>query len=105
MPSLIRRLLAFVRSGTLGGGPPGEGALARRLRRRRDRGLLTGLDDRLLRDMGLRREVSPAGLDIVPLSCADPGAGIRHAKPLPDRLRRDETVALPRHGRAALDRP
>ena len=111
MPSLLRRLLALGRSGAPGGGPsgeggpPGEGTLARHLRRRRDRTLLAGLDERLLRDMGLRREVSPTGLDILPLSSADPGARIRHAKPLQDSVCRDETAAWPRHGRAALDRP
>ena len=111
MPSLIRRLLALGRSGAPEGGPsgeggpPGEGTLARHLRRRRDRTLLAGLDERLLRDMGLRREVSPAGLDILPLSSADPGTRIRHGKPLPDRLRQDEIAPWPRHGRAAPDRP
>ncbi len=100
MPSLIRRLLGRA---VAEGGPPGEGALARHLRQRRDRTRLAGLDDRLLRDMGLRREISPAGLDIVPLSSTDPGGPARHAKPLQDR--ESWAAAPPRHGRAALDRP
>ncbi|MBK3424017.1 DUF1127 domain-containing protein, partial [Methylobacterium ajmalii] len=58
-------------------GPPGEGALARHLRQRRDRARLDGLDDRLLRDVGLRREGTRAGIDFVPLSSADPRASPR----------------------------
>ncbi|WP_279359934.1 DUF1127 domain-containing protein [Methylobacterium indicum] len=69
---LIRRLLAALGLGRPGSGPPGEGALARHLRQRRDRARLEGLDDRLLRDVGLRREGTRAGIDFVPLSSADP---------------------------------
>ncbi|KMO14095.1 DUF1127 domain-containing protein [Methylobacterium platani] len=70
MPPLIRRLLALRRPPAPWGGPPGEGAVARFLRQARDRTRLADLDDRLLRDLGLRREVSGAGFDFLPLSSA-----------------------------------
>ncbi|MGX7707536.1 DUF1127 domain-containing protein [Methylobacterium sp. Gmos1] len=107
MPPLIRRLLALRRSNTPGSGPPGEGGLSRHLRQRRDRTQLSSLDDRLLRDMGLRREVSPAGLDFVPLSPADPGAGAHLARVPQDCRNRHAggSVASSPHGRAALDWP
>ncbi|GJD63390.1 hypothetical protein MPEAHAMD_3558 [Methylobacterium frigidaeris] len=105
MLPLIRRLLVLCRPGAPGSGPPGEGALSRHLRQRRDRTRLTWLDDRLLRDMGLRREVSPAGLDFVPLSSADPNGGPRPARLPQDCRSRDETgpAASSPHSRAALD--
>ncbi len=77
LPQPIRRLLAALGPARPGAGPPGEGALARHLRQRRDRARLDGLDDRLLRDVGLRREGTRAGIDFVPLSSADPRASPR----------------------------
>ncbi|TGD96049.1 DUF1127 domain-containing protein [Methylobacterium nonmethylotrophicum] len=107
MLPLIRLVLALCRPGGPGGGPPGEGALARTLRQRRDRARLAALDDRLLRDMGLRRETSAAGLDFVPLSPADPVAAARPASSPRDCRGRDErgfpATASHRHG--AIDWP
>ncbi|WP_171070194.1 DUF1127 domain-containing protein [Methylobacterium terricola] len=90
MPSLIRLLRALCRPPAPRGGPPGEGAWARQLRQARDRTRLAGLDDRLLRDIGLRREVSAAGFDFVPLSSADPAATAKFAPSSDDCRSRPE---------------
>ncbi|MGF3024796.1 DUF1127 domain-containing protein [Methylobacterium aquaticum] len=102
----IRRLFVPGHSGTPGSGPPGEGVLARVMRRRRDHARLAGLDDRLLRDIGLRREISRAGITYGPLSPRDPGGDRRPAgQPWDGPGRARAAVASSAHGRAALDRP
>ncbi|MFH6786432.1 MULTISPECIES: DUF1127 domain-containing protein [Methylobacterium] len=104
---LIRGLLARLRPRRPAGGPPGEGAWARQLRQACDRTRLAGLDDRLLRDMGLRREVSVSGLDFVPLSSADPAATAKLAPASGDCRTLSgagpAATSSQRHG--AIDRP
>lgn len=107
MLPLIRRLLALRRPDVPGSGPPGEGAWARLLRQRRDRTRLAGLDDRLLRDIGLRRTVSAAGIDFAPLSSAEPHGAGRPAGP-PHHCRRQDRsgrAAMSSHRRGAIDWP
>ncbi|KMO34046.1 hypothetical protein VQ02_19710 [Methylobacterium variabile] len=107
MLPLIRLALRLCRPGLPGSGPPGEGAWTRQLRQRRDRASLADLDDRLLRDMGLTRQVTAAGLDFAPLSPADPGGDGRPATSPHDCRSPDDRriVAVSPHRHGAIDWP
>lgn len=104
---LIRVLRAFCRPPAPRSGPPGEGAWAGQLRQARDRARLAALDDRLLRDLGLRREVSASGFDFVPLSSADSTATAKRAPSSDDCRIRSGTrpAAFSSSSKAAIDRP